>query len=311
MGRVSNNRGILTGVLEFIDRELGVSNIGTSSRHFERLTSCQQLSGHPPANFKGVDFVRGIYAGIVANWKGGMGSAKNFRWEPHRELTDGQKRIGQKGAEVPFERALIILSELKHGYGLGSWTNQVPVASGLVLGAAGKGAKERANPGVRAIDLIHRSSDGKSYDFIELKMPGKSRQTPLHAAIEILVYGLLYVFSRTHAKELEKNRNDGLRKELEKSGNEGLLSNATKRVNLYVVAPEKFYEATDGSKYDMSWLEVELDEGLGEFLKADHPELDLQMHFRFESCANEFLKEDPASGHGLILRFEPTPVYSR
>jgi hypothetical protein len=100
-----------------------------------------------------------------------------------------------------------------------------------------------------------------------------------------------------------------MRKELKKNGNKGILSKATKRVNLCVIAPEKFYEAAD-----LSWLESGLDEGLGEFLKtlrSDHPELDLQMHFRFESCANELLKEDPVSGHGLILRFEPTPVYSR
>ena len=302
MGRVNSNRGILADVHKFIDNKLGLEKVGTTSPRFRYIESCQQLSGKQPAGFRGVDFVRGIFQGIEANWKGGNGSAKNFRWEPHPNLSVGKTGKGHTGAEVPFERALIILSELKHGYGLGSWTNQVPVASGLVLGAGGNGGKKRANPGVRAIDLIHRSCDGTSYDFIELKMPGEdSSETPLYAAIELLVYGLLYIFSRTHMRELEE-----MRKELKKNSNEGMLSNATKRVNLYVIAPEKFYDATD-----LSWLESELDEGLGEFLKADHSELDLQMHFRFENCAIEFLKEDPTSGHGLMLRFEPTPVYSR
>ena len=124
------------------------------------------------------------------------------------------------------------------------------------------------------------------------------------------MYGLLYVFSRNHEAELEKNRKGGLRKELEKSGNEGLLSTSTKRVNLYVVAPEKFYEATDGRRYGMSWFESELDTGLVKFLKTDYPKLDLLMHFRFEKLPNKFLQEDHDSGHGLILGFKPTPVYS-
>jgi hypothetical protein len=295
--------GILAGVHDFIDKKLHVSDVGDDSPHYKNIGSCKQVSGtKPPPNFRGVEFIRDIYQKIEANWNGGKGSAKNFRWEPHPSLTMGKTGKGHTGAEVPFERAIVILSELKHGYGLGSWTNEVPVASGLIDGGS---------PGVRAIDLIHRHSGEVEYDFIELKMPPeKSGETPLQAAIEILLYGLLYVFSRVHMKELENNRTDGLREELKKGGNERLLGTATKRVNLFVVAPDKFYEPSKGKKYELSWLEQELDIGLREFLKTVHPELGLLMRFRFERCDNEFLKEDMVSGHGLILRFEPSPVYN-
>ena len=139
--------------------------------------------------------------------------------------------------------------------------------------------------------------------------PEKTGETPLYAAIELLIYGLLYVFSRTHADQLEKNQSHGMREELEKTGNEGLLSKATKRVNLYVIGPERFY-ACDHGEYDFSWLELELDQGLAEFISTEYPDLDLEVHFRFEKFADKFLEDDPVSGHGVILRFEPRPVYS-
>jgi hypothetical protein len=132
------SRTIIAGVHDLIDKALGVNHIGTTSPHSRHLESCQQLNGKQPANFKGVDLIRDIYTTIVDNWKGGKGSAKNFRWEPHPNLSVGKKGKGQRGAEVPFERALVILSELRHNYGLGSWTNQVPVASGLVDATSGK-----------------------------------------------------------------------------------------------------------------------------------------------------------------------------
>jgi hypothetical protein len=303
------NPRIVVAIHNFIDKALGVGQIGTTSPHSRHIESCQQLSGKQPDNFRGVDFIREIYKVIVDNCAS-KASAKDFRWEPHPNLSVGKSGKGHTGAEVPFERALVILSELKHGYGPGSWTNQVPVASGLVDGA-GQNAGKPARVGVRAIDLIHRAADGTSYDFIELKMPPeKGGETPLYAAIELLIYGLLYVFSRTLLEHPQKNRQDGLPQKLEKSADEGLLSNATKRVNLYVVAPEKFYASKHG-EYDLSWLELALDCGLGEFLKTDHPSLGLKMHFRFEKFANKFLEDDSVSGHGLNLRFEPRPVYSK
>lgn len=106
------------------------------------------------------------------------------------------------------------------GLGLEGWANHVPSASGLM-----------GNPWAdkqRAIDLVgHR--DGEAYDFIELKVVRKkTSDTPLHAAIEILIHGALYVFSRLYIEELGYDRR-------EEEGKE--LLQATK-VNLCVLAPD-------------------------------------------------------------------------
>jgi hypothetical protein len=69
-----------------------------------------------------------------------------------------------------------------------NWSNQMPVESGLISPGKGK----------VAIDLVHR--DGlSSYSFIELKV---RTNNPLYAAIEILQYGLLFVWSRDNLEQL-------------------------------------------------------------------------------------------------------------
>jgi hypothetical protein len=126
----------------------------------------------------------------------------------------------------------------------------VPVASGVMLGA---------DEGGRRIDLAHRCSPG-SYEFIELKL-GIACDTPLHAAMEILEYGLIYVFSRVHLDSLGYDRM-----------NELLRANA---IALKVLAPAESY--LPGS---LEALEQAINFGLAELWKME--KLDFKINFAFE-----------------------------
>ncbi|MGD0075206.1 MAG: hypothetical protein ABSD31_12840 [Candidatus Binataceae bacterium] len=284
-----DERGILKGIGREIDKRLGVK--AGAPPHYKYIKSCRQLSDKEIENFDGAEFVESIYQRLEENWTGGKGSAQNWRWEPRPTLTKGEDGEGHKGAEVPFERTIAILSEMHH-FGLkDAWTNQMPVASKLTHEREGK----------RAIDLVHRCRHGV-YDFIELKLPGdKSHETPLAAAIEVLIYGLLYVFSRVNIKKLEY---DPIKMEV--------LGDATKQINLLVVAPQKFYvdeRKPAQRKYNLGWFQRSLNRGLAAFLKATRPSLDLSMSFQFEAIDDKFLKPEPDLDHGFSLIFRPKPVY--
>ena len=91
-------------------------------------------------------------------------------------------RLGCRDArgEVGLERALVGACV---NIGRRDWWNQVPIASGLVNGSAGKR---------RAIDLVkHRG--GRAYEFVELKI---ASDNALYATVEILQYGFVWLLSR-------------------------------------------------------------------------------------------------------------------
>ena len=67
--------------------------------------------------------------------------------------------------------------------------NQVPIISGI----AGSSAYKR-----RAVDLVRCLPDG-GFEFVELKV---ASDTPLYAAIEVLIYGLLWLLSRESRMQL-------------------------------------------------------------------------------------------------------------
>jgi hypothetical protein len=111
------------------------------------------------------------------------------------------------------------------------WSNQVPVASGLIDHRLDKRA---------AIDLVELTDERAR--FIELKWES---DTPAFAAFEVLRYGLAYLFCRVNAAEF---------------GYTGRPLMRVSRVDLQVVAPTAFYE-----KHDLRWLEQGLDRAVGEF----------------------------------------------
>ncbi len=88
--------------------------------------------------------------------------------------------------------------------------------------------------------------------------------TPLFAAMEILQYGVHYIFSRENAKDLGYAETD---KEL--LGATG--------IHLKVLAPATYYAGYD----DLSWLEESIRKELASFL--DQPKLAFEMDFKFET----------------------------
>jgi hypothetical protein len=180
--------------------------------------------------------------------------------------------------EVPFERSVVALFKFydvlrehidaKPDSYL-TWFNQIPIASGIVSKREGK----------NAIDLVCRTARG-IYDFVELKIPKpvNGSETPLYAAMEILKNGLLYLFTRRHMPDLMRQ---GYSPKLPRARKQGIIS-ATEileatQVTLCVLAPKYFYK-----KFNLAWLEGELNKGLKALL-ANNPVDGLdRMTFRWE-----------------------------
>lgn len=230
-------KSILEGVDNLIDSALGVNGVGETPHH-EHETSCHQLTKTPMTEFDASVLIADIYYQIGTNWdtsKYHDGSEENWRLEKQKGIGANNNR-----PEVSLERAIVnIPAEIWPD--AANWFNQVPVASGLV----------DPHEGGRRIDLVHNCGD-KAYEFIELKVDSN---TPLYAAMEILKYGVLYIFCRQ----------DDRVKCVDQKGEpiidrEGKLMQA-KKIHLRVLAPAKYYE-----KYDLSWLEKSIKSGLAIFL---------------------------------------------
>jgi hypothetical protein len=150
--------------------------------------------GSPPSFSTGFELSREICSKIEQNFAAILKDAMflndamiNRSRENWRLVSPGTKCAEEnKAREVGLERALVAACQSQ---GRTDWWNQVPVASGLLGGRAGR---------KRAIDLVHRRSD-KAYDFVELKLDS---DTPIYAAIEIMEYGLLWLFSRQARSQL-------------------------------------------------------------------------------------------------------------
>lgn len=232
---------ILNGIGELVDAWLGVSPKG--SPPYYRHKSAALGLGERNAPIIGTsEFLEAVYEKIQQNWKvlsargDSRPSRENWRWKRHTTLADSNQ-----SKEVVLERALVLaLGE--------NWSNQVPVASGL----AGPVTDKRA-----AIDLVRRQSP-TAYEFIELKIESDN---PLFAAIEILLYGLLFVWSRENQAELDYDVTV-----------QPLL--AAESVQLSVLAPAAYYEG-----FELTELERALSRGLEAFGSEDA----IEMGFRFRS----------------------------
>jgi hypothetical protein len=153
----------------------------------------------------------------------------------------------------------------------------IPVASGVL---------PDVDEGGRRIDLACRCANG-DYEFLELKL-GRHCDTPLHAAVELLGYGLIYLFSREHGNRL---------------GYDPLnpLLTAT-RIRLRVVAPFESY--LPGSLFA---FEVEVNRGLRDLVSARFPGR-LVMDFRFERLPADF-DWRPGAGSAAVALARRTPAY--
>jgi len=239
---MTNNTSILNGVDAIFDRWLAVPPKGRPPHYYHR-SAALALSGTPQIVRNPLILITEVLDRIERNWQvsqatyGKPASRQNWRFERRLNIAEAND-----SPEVQLERALAAA--------LGDdWANQVPTASGLT------GPHTDRH---RHIDLVHRSAPGV-YTFYELKV---ASDTPLYAAMELLVRGLLYIFTRQHLTALG----------YDPSSKELLRAQA---IHLRVLAPAIYYAGLD-----FSWLVTSLTAGLTQYLAA-MPNLALTMDLAF------------------------------
>ena len=188
-------------------------------------------------------------------------SESNWEWKKSHHLSPNSR-----SPEKVLEKLVTFL------FGT-DWVNQIPVCNGFPIGQAN----------ARRIDLAYRRPEPNRnhYELIELKFglsannPGANH--PLYAAMEVLEYGLLYIFFRQSGFLNPRP-----------SPRHHLLDAET--VDLVVLAPENWYKfrvygVPQPVSYHLSWLEEAITEGLSAYLNANG--LPFRMSFRFESFPAE------------------------
>ena len=260
------NASILHGVDDHINQVLGLQARSLKYKHKE---SCQLFSKQPQLNLDGKALVDGIYKRIKDNWnKQPSRSSENWR-----DIAQDRPSSDSKKLEVTLERRIVGCQwpdSIK-------WVNQVPVASGLT-----DSPRDRK----RAIDLVHLSVVSNNwYEFIELKV-GKSGGTPLFAAMEILQYGVLYIFSRKNARQLGYDIN--AKPSLKAAG-----------IHLQVLAPATYYNS-----YWLGWLKHKINDGVRCLLEEENLEIDMDIDFQaFPATFDpQFLPDDLAIMQALEVR---------
>jgi hypothetical protein len=138
------------------------------------------------------------------------------------------------------------------------WANQVPTASGFYRSEGRK----------RSIDLVFEKNDS-TFIFYELKVSPTSGEA-CDAAIELLSYGLLYIFSRT-----QLNAYQGLR----------LMKART--IHLRVIGTYDYYQKQKGKPKGPSLqLQDAISQSVNRFVSVCLPEL--KMDFGFDVLAKDF-----------------------
>lgn len=215
---------------------------------------------------------------IKNNWHGNKTSSKKnweLRFVPLPE--DKSKQIKGHGhkAEVPLERTIAkaFFEETKKNTPSNQtpiektlW-NQMPVASGLVKNSS-KGRR-------RAVDLIYKpDASKKRYEFLELKVGKNKKDTSRDAALEVIEYGLLYLFSRQYMEKLGY------------SPDKTPILGAS-HIGLRVLAEREYYENQMVDSH--SPLLDKLNKIFNEYLKNKPKEFGkLTMDFRFETFPSKF-----------------------
>lgn len=158
---------LVDGVDTLVAKKLGVTNL----RHRSAL---RKLPAMLPD-----DLVNAIADRVTYNWatsgaaeRVGL-SRENWRWRAPQLGVN----TANSSAEVMLERAIVNSDDRS---GRRQWANQIPVASGLVIGAGDRR---------RAIDLVCECAHGH-FEFIELKI---ASDTPLYAAVEIISYAAVWL----------------------------------------------------------------------------------------------------------------------
>jgi hypothetical protein len=202
---------------------------------------------NPPADFDGTALIGELLARINENWiatdRPVARSCENWRFAKMLAI-DADNRSPEKR----LEKAIVLAAD-------DSWANQIPTASGL-LDSSGRQCN---------IDLAKRQSS--EYWLFELKCESDH---PISSAMQILRYGLLYVFWRDHIDELMRS--------IERPP---LLAATT--VHLRVLAPTNYYVVPNAEK-PFAWLEGPLSAGI----QTVAQERGIAMDFQFDVLQEAF-----------------------
>lgn len=237
---------ILAGIGSLVDEWLQIEPKGKPPFYRHRSAALDLSRRNAPVR-NAREFLEASYDLIHNNWLAAIEagysnpSKENWRWKRHLELSSENT-----SPELNLERAIV-------NAGGDDWSNQMPTASGLVGPAADKRA---------AVDLVYRESP-TTYSLIELKV---DTNNPLFAAIEVLMYGLLFVWSRNNQDRLGYNVKI-----------QPVL--AAENINLAVLAPGDYYR-----EFEPTNLVSALDNGLAEFGRQNG----LAASFRFRDLGEDF-----------------------
>jgi hypothetical protein len=244
---ITGPQSLIEGVEQAVVEILGITGLGHRSalRHI--------------SVFDGTILVEAVHRTILGNYVRGGASAnkdrstENWRWP----ILQPQIGIRNLSPEVVIERAIAAACVR---LGRKDWSNQIPVASGLIAGA-----RDRR----RAIDLV-RCRGERHFELIELKT---ASNTPLYAAIEIIIYGCLWLLARED-KPLRGS---------------ALLEGD--RIDLRVLATAAFY----------SWFVLkDIEEALDTGIRALGQSTGVAMSFAFE-LLDDRIRSDAIPGDELLL----------
>jgi len=236
-------RNLIHGVEEAVCEALRVGRL----KHRSALHSLRIAEG--------VDLARVVHTVVATNWINARAdlnkdcSRQNWRWKLQTQISSANR-----SPEVVLERAIAAACKLA---GRLDWANQIPVASGLLPGAA---------DGRRAVDLAQRLNQ-YAYELIELKI---ASDTPLYAAVELLGYASMWLLAR---RDPPAHRPE--------------LLNA-KRIDLRVLAPAAFY-----APFDVVELEHSIDRGVRSLGREESVELAFQFDVMPEGIARPELLDGP------------------
>lgn len=220
---------------------------------------------------------------IKSNWSGEKSrSSQNWRVKriPLDEHSGYLKNPKWENSEVRLERKILEACAER----LDLW-NQMPVASGLLPlpGKDAEGKRRISSEGRRAVDLIYRPGGANGpIEFLELKVKRNngSWDSVLDAALELLGYGVLYLFSLEHRQVL------GYDKRTAENTYEVLDA---PHIRLRVLAPQNYYADQDMTSFSINAA----NRALEDYIRENREMGKLKMDIGFEQLASG---EDVLSG---------------
>ncbi|MBL9164611.1 MAG: hypothetical protein JNL18_17925 [Planctomycetaceae bacterium] len=262
---------IFDGMNEAADQFLLLDDAwsGTPPR-FGHLATLLQLSQSSP-RFGEENLIDQMFQRCQTAWQAAAEAQRRCRSsENWRSAKCLECRDDNPSQEVVLERLLARLTD-------DTWWNQVPVDSGLL-----------ESQGRRKIDLVHR--EGDRFAIVELKV---NSNTPLYAAMQVVQYGVAYLFFRRFVlQEIQKGADAVCPPIMQAAA-----------LDLVVLAPAEYYSRFGGSP---SWLES-FEQQINAQLSASKTRevCEIPMSFRFESFPVDFkwsldLASDPSEHQQVV-----------